>query len=139
MTPDVEARIFIAEDNKDHLALTEIALRQDPRNTVFERAATLEQALTSIRSFAERGINVALLDANLYPGDNSGQDGVLMLREIRKAFPNVKVVGLGLYAFPEVGQYRVDVDVPKVGADAWGDIPYTIDRLLNRPRYKRSV
>ena len=85
--------ILIVDDNAPILT----ALRYCLEGT-FERILTLEQPDNILKTLAQEEVDLVLLDMNFTLGVNSGQEGLLWLRTIRKHHPQMPVVLLTAYA-----------------------------------------
>ncbi len=97
------ARVLVAEDNLSILdALTKIL--KSAHHTVLA-ASTLEDALKIISNPRKRGIQVAVLDANLTKGDKSGSDGRQMVAAIKVVDPNITTIGISGEPMDYVDQY----------------------------------
>ena len=77
------AKIFLVDDNKSDLFNTRYFLEKAGHEIIVE-ATSLDKALMLIPELTEKGVNVAIVDGNLTPGDSSGRDGQMVAREIRK-------------------------------------------------------
>ena len=85
--------ILIVDDNPSILTALRYCL--DP---TFERIVTLERPDDILKTLAQEAIDIVLLDMNFTLGVNSGQEGLLWLRTIRKHHPQLPVVLLTAYA-----------------------------------------
>jgi CheY-like chemotaxis protein len=90
-----KARIFLVEDNqgcRDSL----VGLLEDIGYSVVLWAENLGQALDAIQSgrLRELGVNVAIVDGNLSPGDISCSDGFAAAGKIREAGLPIKIIAL---------------------------------------------
>ena len=65
---------------------------------IFERVLTLTQPTDILKTMAQEETDIVLLDMNFALGVNSGQEGLLWLRAIRKQHPQTPVVLLTAYA-----------------------------------------
>ena len=65
---------------------------------IFERVLTLTQPTDILKTMAQEETDIVLLDMNFALGVNSGQEGLLLLRAIRKQHPQTPVVLLTAYA-----------------------------------------
>ena len=65
---------------------------------IFERVLTLTQPADILKTMAQEETDIVLLDMNFALGVNSGQEGLLWLRAIRKQHPQTPVVLLTAYA-----------------------------------------
>ncbi|MDP1710088.1 MAG: response regulator, partial [bacterium] len=88
----LEARVFYVDDDLDSLSTcTEFLEMKGHR--VIETASTLNEALKKIPDLKKKGVNVAILDGNLTERDESGRDGERIAQEIKKQYPEIKVIG----------------------------------------------
>ena len=85
--------ILIVDDNPSILTALRYCL-----DDTFERIMTLEQPDDIMKIMAQDMIDLVLLDMNFSLGVNSGQEGLLWLRTIRKHHPEIPVVLLTAYA-----------------------------------------
>ena len=85
--------ILIADDNAAILT----ALRYCLEGT-FERIITLERPEDILKTMMQEEVDMVLLDMNFSLGVNSGQEGLMWLRTIRKHHAEVPVVLLTAYA-----------------------------------------
>lgn len=85
--------VLIVDDNTAILT----ALRYCLAST-FERILTLEKPDDILKTLAQEDVGLVLLDMNFTLGVNSGQEGLLWLRTIRKHHPQIPVVLLTAYA-----------------------------------------
>jgi DNA-binding NtrC family response regulator len=85
--------ILIVDDNPSILTALRYCL-----DTTFERIITLGKPDDILKTMAQETIDIVLLDMNFTLGVNSGQEGLLWLRTIRKHHPQMPVVLLTAYA-----------------------------------------
>lgn len=85
--------ILVVDDNTSILT----AMRYLLEGT-FERVLTMDQPDDILKAMAQEEIDIVLLDMNFTLGVNSGQEGLLWLRTIRKHHPQMPVVLLTAYA-----------------------------------------
>ena len=85
--------VLIVDDNPGILT----ALRYCLEGT-FERILTLSRPDGILKTMAQDEIDMVLLDMNFILGVNSGQEGLLWLRTIRRTHPQTPVVLLTAYA-----------------------------------------
>lgn len=85
------AFIFIAEDHEKsrEIAKKHLARAQHP---VLVEASNLATALSLVEQLPVLGIELAILDGNLTPGDDSGNDGKTIAEAIRKHCPGIKIL-----------------------------------------------
>ena len=85
--------ILIVDDNPSILTALRYCL-----DTTFERILTLDRPDDILKTMAQETIDLVLLDMNFTLGVNSGQEGLLWLRTIRKHHPQMPVILLTAYA-----------------------------------------
>ncbi|MBQ8453213.1 MAG: response regulator [Prevotella sp.] len=85
--------ILVVDDNDGILTALRYCLE-----TMFERIITLERPDDILKTMAQEAVDIVLLDMNFTLGVNSGQEGLLWLRTLRKHHPQVPVVLLTAYA-----------------------------------------
>lgn len=85
--------LLIVDDNTAILTALRYCLE-----TTFERIITLDNPNDILKTMAQEEITLVLLDMNFTLGVNSGNEGMLWLRTIRKHHPQVPVVLLTAYA-----------------------------------------
>ena len=85
--------ILIVDDNPSILTALRYCL-----DATFERIITLERPDDILKTMAQETVDLVLLDMNFQLGVNSGQEGLLWLRTIRKHHPQLPVVLLTAYA-----------------------------------------
>ena len=85
--------ILVVDDNDGILTALRYCLE-----TMFERIITLERPDDILKTMAQETVDIVLLDMNFTLGVNSGQEGLLWLRTLRKHHPQVPVVLLTAYA-----------------------------------------
>ena len=85
--------ILIVDDNASILTAMHYLL-----DDTFEHVLTLERPDDILKTMAQETIDLVLLDMNFTLGVNSGQEGLLWLRTIRKHHPQMPVVLLTAYA-----------------------------------------
>ena len=85
--------LLIVDDNTASLTALRYCLE-----TTFERIITLDNPNDILKTMAQEEITLVLLDMNFTLGVNSGNEGMLWLRTIRKHHPQVPVVLLTAYA-----------------------------------------
>lgn len=108
MSPE-SARIFWVEDDDDYRRTrTEFLEREG--HIVVEVASSFDEAVEKIPSLQEKGINVAIVDGNLDPGENSGREGETIAKKIKSEHPSITVIG-NSFEKPIGG---VDINCPKV-------------------------
>ena len=85
--------ILIVDDNPAILTALRLCL-----DTTFEHIVTLERPDDILKTLAQEAVDLILLDMNFTLGVNSGSEGLLWLRTIRKHHPQLPVVLLTAYA-----------------------------------------
>jgi DNA-binding NtrC family response regulator len=85
--------ILIVDDNAAILTAMRYLL-----DDTFENVLTLERPDDILKLMTQQSIDIVLLDMNFTLGVNSGQEGLLWLRTIRKHHPQMPVVLLTAYA-----------------------------------------
>ena len=85
--------ILVVDDNPAILTAAKICL-----DGVFERIITLSRPDSILVTLNQETVDVVLLDMNFTLGVNSGQDGLLWLRMIRRQHPDIPVVLVTAYA-----------------------------------------
>ena len=85
--------ILVVDDNPSILTAMRYLLEG-----IFERVLTLTQPTDILKTMAQEETDIVLLDMNFALGVNSGQEGLLWLRAIRKQHPQTPVVLLTAYA-----------------------------------------
>ena len=85
--------ILIVDDNTSILTAMRYLL-----DGVFERVLTLTQPNDIMKTMAQEDVDLVLLDMNFTLGVNSGQEGLMWLRTLRKHHAEVPVVLLTAYA-----------------------------------------
>ncbi len=85
--------ILVVDDNPSILTAMRYLLEG-----IFERVLTLTQPADILKTMAQEETDIVLLDMNFALGVNSGQEGLLWLRAIRKQHPQTPVVLLTAYA-----------------------------------------
>lgn len=114
--------ILIVDDNPAILTALRLCLEQ-----TFERIVTLEHPDDILKTMAQEEISLVLLDMNFSLGVNSGQEGLLWLRTIRKHHPQVPVVLLTAYA-----DVSLAVKGLKAGASDFLVKPWDNDELVRK-------
>ncbi len=115
MSPE-NARVFIAEDNKNFLDIIQEYLEEAGHSVVL-KANTLTDALAGVDNLEKLGIDVAVLDGNLDEWETKGYDGQEVLRAIRATAPRVRTIGMSGNKFP-----NADIDLGKDKVENIGDV-----------------
>ena len=84
---------MIVDDNPSILTALRYCL-----DALFERILTIDRPEEILKTMAQEETDIVLLDMNFTLGVNSGQEGLLWLRTIRKHHPRTPVVLLTAYA-----------------------------------------
>ena len=114
--------ILIVDDNPSILTAMRYLL-----DGIFERILTLERPDDLLKTMAQEKIDIVLLDMNFTLGVNSGQEGLLWLRTIRKHHPQTPVVLLTAYA-----DISLAVRGLKSGAADFITKPWDNDELIRK-------
>lgn len=85
--------LLAVDDNQSILTALRYAL-----DVTFDNIITLPNPNDILKTMAQEPVDAVLLDMNFTLGVNSGQDGLLWLRTIKKHHPQVPVVLLTAYA-----------------------------------------
>ena len=114
--------ILIVDDNASILTAMHYLLEG-----LFEQVLTLERPDGILKLMAQQPIDLVLLDMNFSLGVNSGQEGLLWLRTIRKQHPQTPVVLLTAYA-----DVNLAVKGLKNGAADFITKPWDNDELVHK-------
>ncbi len=114
--------ILIIDDNEAILT----ALRYCLAGT-FERILTMTSPEGVLKTLQQEEVSMVLLDMNFSIGVNSGQDGLLWLRSIRKRHPELPVVLITAY-----GDINLAVRGLKSGAADFITKPWDNDELVRK-------
>ena len=112
--------ILIVDDNTAILTALKICL-----DGVFDRIITLATPDNILTTLKQEQVDVVLLDMNFTLGVNSGQEGLLWLRTIKKLHPDVPVVLVTAYA-----DVKLAVRGLKTGAADFVTKPWDNDELI---------
>lgn len=112
--------ILIVDDNTAILTALKICL-----DGVFERIITLSTPDSILTTLQQEQVDVVLLDMNFTLGVNSGQEGLMWLRTIKKLHPDVPVVLVTAYA-----DVKLAVRGLKTGAVDFVTKPWDNDDLI---------
>ena len=112
--------ILIVDDNTAILTSLKICLAG-----VFDKIITLSTPDSILSTLQQEEINIVLLDMNFTLGVNSGQDGLLWLRTIKKHHPDIPVVLITAYA-----DVQLAVRGLKTGAADFVTKPWDNDELI---------
>lgn len=116
--------ILIVDDNPAILTALKICLAG-----VFTRIVTLSSTDRLVATMSEEQVDVVLLDMNFSLGVNTGQDGLLWLRTLKKLHPNTPVVLMTAYA-----DVQLAVKGLKNGAADFVTKPWDNDELVRTLR-----
>ena len=108
MSPE-KAKIFFVEDNQFVLRSKTFLLQRAGHQVVLT-ASSRQEVTEKNPSLKDAGVQVALVDGNLSEGDDSGDDGEAVAREIKKHNPDVIVIGHAL----RKPIASADINCPKV-------------------------
>ncbi|MBQ9678396.1 MAG: DNA-binding response regulator [Prevotella sp.] len=114
--------ILIVDDNPSILTALRYCLSE-----TFEQILTLGRPDDILRIMAQEIVDLVLLDMNFTLGVNSGQEGLLWLRTIRKHHPQIPVVLLTAYA-----DVSLAVKGLKNGASDFIVKPWDNDELVHK-------
>lgn len=114
--------ILVVDDNASILTAMRYLLEG-----VFRHVLTLESPELLLKTMAQNKIDMVLLDMNFTLGVNSGQEGLLWLRTIRKQHPQTPVVLLTAYA-----DVSLAVKGLKSGAADFITKPWDNDELVRK-------
>ena len=112
--------ILIVDDNTAILTALKICL-----DGVFDRIITLSTPDNILTTLQQEQVDVVLLDMNFTLGVNSGQEGLMWLRTIKKLHPDVPVVLVTAYA-----DVKLAVRGLKTGAVDFVTKPWDNDELI---------
>lgn len=112
--------ILIVDDNIAILTSLKICL-----GGVFDKIITLSTPDNVLPTLQQEEVSIVLLDMNFTLGVNSGQDGLLWLRTIKKHHPDIPVVLITAYA-----DVQLAVRGLKTGAADFITKPWDNDELI---------
>lgn len=114
--------ILIVDDNTAiHTAL------QFCLETTFKKIISISDPNDILKTIAQEEIDVVMLDMNFTLGVNTGQDGLMWLRAIKKRHPQLPVVLLTAYA-----NIQLAVRGMKYGASDFITKPWDNDDLIRK-------
>ncbi len=119
---DSYGTILIIDDNRAVLTALKYCLAD-----TFERILTLDRPDTVLMLLQQEEVDIILLDMNFSIGVNSGQDGLIWLRSIRKRHPELPVVLITAY-----GDISLAVRGLKSGAADFITKPWDNDELVRK-------
>lgn len=114
--------VLIIDDNQAVLTALKYCLAD-----TFERVITLDRPDTALTLLQQEKVNIVLLDMNFSVGVNSGQDGLVWLRGIRKHHPELPIVLITAY-----GDISLAVRGLKSGAADFITKPWDNDELVRK-------
>lgn len=85
--------LLVVDDNPAVLAAIKIAL-----GAYFDKIVTLSDPDQILVTMNQEAFDAVLLDMNFAPGLNSGQDGMMWLKNIHRQHPDIPVVLITAYA-----------------------------------------
>ncbi len=112
--------ILVIDDNAAVLTALKICL-----GGTFEQVLTLSRPDTVMSLLAQQQVDIILLDMNFSLGVNSGQDGLLWLRTLRRLHADIPVVLITAYA-----DVQLAVKGLKSGAADFVTKPWDNDELI---------
>lgn len=113
-------KILVADDNRNVLNALSLLL-----STEFEKVITLQHPNRMLEELSSREFDVVLLDMNFAAGQQTGNEGIFWLREIKNRFPLVEVV-----MFTAYGDIDLAVKALKEGASDFVIKPWDNEKLL---------
>ena len=117
---DKYGKLLAVDDNPAILTVLRLCL-----GGAFEGVVALSDPAKILSVMERENISVVLLDMNFTLGMNTGHDGLLWLRTIRKKFPHIPVVLLTAY-----GEIGLAVKGMKEGAADFVTKPWDNNKLL---------
>ena len=117
---DKFGKLLAVDDNPAILTALRLCL-----GGAFESVVALSDPAKILSVMERENISVVLLDMNFTLGMNTGHDGLLWLRTIRKKFPHIPVVLLTAY-----GEIGLAVKGMKEGAADFVTKPWDNNKLL---------
>lgn len=115
-----EGKILIADDNTSVLNALRLFLQFE-----FEKIATLTNPNRLLNELEQTDYDVVLLDMNYSAGQNTGNEGLYWLRQIKEKFPEIEVV-----MFTAYGDIELAVNALKIGAADFIQKPWDNEKLL---------
>ena len=114
--------ILVIDDNPSILTALKICL-----GGTFEKILTLPCPDTAPALLQQEPVDIILLDMNFSLGVNSGQEGLLWLRTLRRLHANIPVVLITAYA-----DIQLAIKGLKTGAADFVTKPWDNDELIDR-------
>lgn len=115
-----QGKLLIADDNKNILQALTLFLQFE-----FEYIHTVSTTVNIIQELEKVNYDLVLLDMNFKAGQNTGNEGLYWLREIKKRFPDVEVIMITAY-----GDVNLAVSALKEGAADFVLKPWDNDKLI---------
>jgi DNA-binding NtrC family response regulator len=115
-----KGKILVADDNRNVLSALSLFLPAE-----FEHVKTIQQPGRLIAELELTDYDVVLLDMNFTSGQQTGNEGIFWLREIKSKFPLVEVV-----MFTAYGDVELAVKALKEGASDFVIKPWDNEKLL---------
>jgi DNA-binding NtrC family response regulator len=115
-----QGKLLIADDNKNILQALTLFLQFE-----FEYVQTIHTTTNIIQELEKVNYDIVLLDMNFKAGQNTGNEGLFWLREIKQRFPDVEVVMITAY-----GDVNLAVNALKEGAADFVLKPWDNDKLV---------
>lgn len=115
-----KAKLLIIDDNSQILDALKILLKSEFEEIITSRNPNLIPSL-----LYENNIDIILLDMNFKSGDNSGNEGMFWLREIKKTDPSAVVIMITAY-----GDIDLAVKAIKEGATDFIAKPWEAEKLI---------
>ncbi len=112
-------KLLIADDNKNILQALTLFLQFE-----FEYVHSVSSTNNLIQELEKVNYDVVLLDMNFKAGQNTGNEGIFWLREIKNRFPGVEVVMITAY-----GDVNLAVNALKEGAADFVLKPWDNEKL----------
>ncbi|MCU0370700.1 MAG: sigma-54 dependent transcriptional regulator [Bacteroidales bacterium] len=113
-------KILVADDNRNVLSALSLFLPVE-----FEHVKTIQQPGRLIAEMELMDYDVVLLDMNFTSGQQTGNEGIFWLREIKSKFPLVEVV-----MFTAYGDVELAVKALKEGASDFVIKPWDNEKLV---------
>lgn len=115
-----QGRLLIADDNRNILQALTLFLQFE-----FEFIQTVSNTNNLIQELEKGDFDIVLLDMNFKAGQNSGNEGLFWLREIKSKFPDIEIVMITAY-----GDVNLAVTALKDGAADFVLKPWDNDKLV---------
>ena len=115
-----QGKLLIADDNKSVLQALTMFLQFE-----FEVIQTVTNPNNLLHEISACNCDVVLLDMNFTAGQNTGNEGLFWLKEIKKKFPGVEVI-----MFTAYGDVALAVNALKEGAADFVLKPWDNDKLI---------